>query len=360
MFFLMLRFYSMILLLFSCMLCQADSESFVDETSSIIESMPETAVYEKEMADLHKRALNSVRDYLTKQKQAQIADKNYTKAAELENSINKLAQELDDAEIGDAPAPTETFMDGRKWCSKETGAVYTVQNGKLYRNGTGVGHVQIISPCILCVDARKELWVWCSDNEAMRVDSSFMGGGSYTPTILKTSDKAPQNSCSGASGNADVDKLAQIRYRSYMRNNMAPIRKKYIKALSAKMDACAKEGKLNEAADIQKFIATLPHVETAPAESAKSPKRPVGKFSETTAGGWSYIFSNKGWRNYKPSGKKVTDSKIVRVSPDKHVWVYQSFDSIECIFWHGERLMRLVVKPNKPHESHTRILIRAK
>lgn len=347
----------MILLMLSCMLCQVFGESFVDQTSSVIESMPETAIYKKEMADLHKRALKSVRNYLSKQKQVQIDAKNYTKAAELEDSIDKLAVELENAEIGDASVAAETFMDGREWNSKESGAVYTVRNGKLYCNGTGAGDVRAISPCILRADARRELLVWCSDNEAMCVDSACMEGKSNAPFILEASDKTSQNSIPGASGNADVDKLAQTRYQSYMRKNIVPIQKKYIKALSAKMDACAKEGKLSLAAGIQKFIATLSNVGTAPVKSDKTPKPPVGKFSEGTAGGWSYIFTKKGWSNYMPSGGKVTDSKIVRVSPDKHVWVYQSFDSIECIFWHGEKLLRLVVKPNKPRESHSRLMI---
>lgn len=357
----MLRFYSMILLLFSCMLCQADSEGFVDETASFIESMPETSVYEKEMADLHQRALKSVRSYLSKQKQAQIDAKNYTKAAELEKSINKLAAELEDTEIDNTPAATETFMDGREWNSKETGAVYTVRDGKLYRDGTEAGDVQVISPCILRVAARRELWVWCSSNEAMRVDAAFLEDGrSYMPTILKTSDKTSPNSNSDVSGNADIDRLVQSRYQSYMRKNMAPIQRKYVKALSAKMDACAKEGDLSQAAEIQKYISTLSHVEIASVKSTETPKRPIGKFRETIQGGWTYVFTSKGWSNYLPSGKKVSDAKIIRVSPDKHVWVYQESDAIECIFWYGERLLRLVVHPNKSSGfDGSRIMVRA-
>lgn len=335
------NFYAICLLFGLCLFFSANAGEVVDnEPPAIpahIDGMPETAVFKQEMAALHQRALRSIRNWLLKQLQPQMDARNYSKAATLEKYIASLDTEL--AGMQQKTFKDKTFMDGRKWEDTKSGAVYTVRNRKLRCGGVELGEFQILSPCVLHIEQQREFWVWLSQTEVMVVNDIGLRLGKAKGYILKSVDATDADS----EMDADLKKAVQERYQSFIRKNELPIRRKYTKALSARMDELAKKGDLRAAGGIQTYISALPAFTADAARFGNSRNRLVGEFVEIVGGNWGYTFNQKEWSSRPPNGGKGQCCKWIRTSPDGNVFVYSNSvdDFIEPIFKYNDKLVRI-------------------
>lgn len=335
------NFCAIYLLFGLCLFFRVNAGEVVDKEPPAIpvhiDDMPETAVFKQEMAALHQCAVRRIRNWLLKQLQVQIDARNYSKAATLEKYIARLDVEF--AGMQQKTFKDKTFMDGRKWEDTKSGAVYTVRNRKLHCGGVELGEFQILCPCVLYIEQQHEFWVWLSQTEVMVVNDIGLRLGKAKGYILKSVGSMNANS----EMDADLEKIVQERYQSFIRKNELPIRRKYTKVLSAKMDELAKKGDFRGAGEIQTYISALPAFAADAARFGNSSNRLVGEFVEIVGGNWVYAFNPEEWSSRPPNGGKGQCCKWLRTSPDGNVFVYSNSvdDFIEPIFKYNDRLVRI-------------------